>query len=96
MAIEIGSEIQKTSEMNERLWNDPSWRQLRLYRRPDGQARRLDDLLKPEFAIFSATHATVSAISEASLSNWQALGGERFVIATSGESSKRAGVVTRC
>ena len=60
----------------------------------DGQARRLDDLLKPEFAIFSATHATVSGISEASLSSWQALGGERVVIAASGESSNRDGVMT--
>ena len=60
----------------------------------DGQVRRLDDLLKPEFAIFAATHATVSAISEVSLSSWQALGGERVVIAASGESSNRGGVVT--
>ena len=63
-------------------------------RAADGQVRRLDDLLKPEFAIFSATHATVSAISEVSLSSWQALGGERVVIAASGESSNRGGVVT--
>ena len=59
-----------------------------------GQVRRLDDLLKPEFAIFSATHATMSAISEASLSSWQQLGGERVVIAASGESSNRGGVMT--
>ena len=55
-------------------------------RAADGRVRRLDDLLKPEFAIFTATHAAMSGMSEAALSNWRQLGGERIVIAASGES----------
>ncbi|MBR1229907.1 MULTISPECIES: bifunctional 3-(3-hydroxy-phenyl)propionate/3-hydroxycinnamic acid hydroxylase [unclassified Bradyrhizobium] len=60
----------------------------------DGRLRRLDDLLKPEFAIFAATPAAMSGISEAALSSWRQLGGERVVIAGSGESSNRDGIMT--
>jgi 3-(3-hydroxy-phenyl)propionate hydroxylase len=63
-------------------------------RAADGQVRRLDDLLKPEFAVVTATHTAMSEMSEASLSNWQPLGGERVVIAVSGEASYRDGVMT--
>jgi 3-(3-hydroxy-phenyl)propionate hydroxylase len=63
-------------------------------RAADGEVRRLDDLLKPEFAIFATTSAAMSGISEASLANWQQLGGERVVIATSGQGSSHDGVMT--
>ena len=56
--------------------------------------RRLDDLLKPEFAIVTATHAAMSGISEASLSAWRQLGGERVVVTTTGEDSNRDGIMT--
>jgi len=84
----VGGLIAHGTKLAGRLFVQP------LVRAAHGQVRRLDDLLKPEFAIFSATHATVSAISEASLSSWQQLGGERVVIAASGESSNRGGVMT--
>src|SRR5260221_3850725 len=54
-------------------------------RAADGHVRRLDDLLKPEFAIFTATQAAMSGMSEAALSGWRQIGGERVVIAASGE-----------
>jgi len=60
----------------------------------DGRVRRLDDLLKPEFAIFTATHAAMSGASEATVSSWRRIGGERVVIAGSGEGSNRDGVLT--
>ena len=59
----------------------------------DGRTRRHDDLLKPEFAIVTATPAAISWLSPASLSWWRQLDGERVVIATSGESSVRDGVL---
>jgi 3-(3-hydroxy-phenyl)propionate hydroxylase len=63
-------------------------------RAPDGQVKRLDDLLKPEFAIFTATHAAMAGISDGALLNWQQFGGERVVIAASGDSSNQNGVLT--
>jgi 3-(3-hydroxy-phenyl)propionate hydroxylase len=60
----------------------------------DGRVRRLDDLLKPGFAIVTATPAAMSWVSEASLACWRRLGGERVVIAASGESSLRDGIMT--
>ncbi len=63
-------------------------------RAADGHVRRLDDLLKPEFAIFTATQAAMSGMSEAALSGWRQIGGERVVIAASGESANRDGVMT--
>jgi 3-(3-hydroxy-phenyl)propionate hydroxylase len=62
-------------------------------RTADGRVRRLDDLLKPEFAIFTATHAAMSGMSDAALAGWRQIGGERVVIAASGESSGD-GVIT--
>ena len=60
----------------------------------DGSERRLDDLLKPEFAVVTATHEAMSWMSEASLSCWQRLGGERVVIAEAGKSTMRDGIAT--
>ncbi len=63
-------------------------------RAADNRVRRLDDLLKPEFAVVTATHTAMSEISGTSLSAWRQLGGERVVIAASGEGSNRDGVMT--
>jgi 3-(3-hydroxy-phenyl)propionate hydroxylase len=60
----------------------------------DGSVRRLDDLLKPQFALVTATQEAMSWMSEASLSCWQQLGGERVVIADAGKSSTRDGIAT--
>jgi 3-(3-hydroxy-phenyl)propionate hydroxylase len=60
----------------------------------DGRVRRLDDLLKPEFAVVTATQEAMSWMSEASLFCWQQLGGERLVIIDAGESSTRDGIST--
>jgi 3-(3-hydroxy-phenyl)propionate hydroxylase len=60
----------------------------------DGSERRLDDLLKPEFAVVTATREAMSWMSEASLSCWQQLGGERVVIAEAGKSTMRDGIAT--
>ena len=60
----------------------------------DGSVRRLDDLLKPEFALVTATQEAMSWMSEASFSCWQQLGGERVVIADAGDSSTRDGIAT--
>ena len=60
----------------------------------DGRVRRLDDLLRMEFAIVSATREAMGWLSDASLAGWQRLGGERVVIAASGEPSDRGGVLT--
>jgi len=62
-------------------------------RMADGRQRRLDDLLKPEFAVVTATPVAMSGLSEAALSGWRQLGGERIVIAASGESSNRDGII---
>lgn len=58
-------------------------------RGPDGAAHRLDDLLKPEFLIVAATPAPMAWLSDASLADWRRIGGERLVIAASGEPSDR-------
>jgi 3-(3-hydroxy-phenyl)propionate hydroxylase len=63
-------------------------------RAADGRVRRLDDLLKPEFAVVTATQEAMSWMSEASLFCWQQLGGERVVIIDAGESSTRDGIST--
>ena len=63
-------------------------------RAADGGVRRLDDFLKPEFAVVTATQEAMSWMSEASLLCWQQLGGERVVIAGAGESSTRGGIST--
>jgi 3-(3-hydroxy-phenyl)propionate hydroxylase len=63
-------------------------------RAADGSERRLDDLLKPEFAVVTATHEAMSWVSEASLSRWHQLGGERVVIAEAGNAAMRAGIAT--
>jgi 3-(3-hydroxy-phenyl)propionate hydroxylase len=60
----------------------------------DGSVRRLDDFLKPEFGVVTATRETMSWMSEASLAGWQQLGGERVVIADAGESMRRDGIAT--
>ncbi len=51
----------------------------------DGRTCRLDDRLKPEFAIVSWSPKFVSALSETTLAGWRKLGGELVVIATKGE-----------
>jgi 3-(3-hydroxy-phenyl)propionate hydroxylase len=63
-------------------------------RAADGSVRRLDDLLKQEFALVAATQEAMSWMSEAFLACWQQLGGERVVIAGDGESSTRDGIAT--
>lgn len=63
-------------------------------RAADGQVKRLDDLLRPEFAIFTATPPAMAGISAAARSGWRRIGGERVVIAGSGEGSSRDGVLT--
>jgi 3-(3-hydroxy-phenyl)propionate hydroxylase len=57
-------------------------------RAADGRIKRLDDELKDEFAIVTRTKEAMSGLSEAALSSWRKLGGERIVIAASGESSR--------
>lgn len=60
----------------------------------DGAVRRLDDLLKAEFAIVAAAPEAMGWLSDASLAGWQRLGGECVVIAASGEPSHRGGILT--
>ncbi len=60
----------------------------------DGRVRRLDDALMPEFAIVTRTHEAMSGLTDAALSSWRTLGGERIVIAASGESFDDEGVLT--
>jgi 3-(3-hydroxy-phenyl)propionate hydroxylase len=62
-------------------------------RSADGNVRRLDDLLKQEFAVVTATQEAMSWISERSLLGWRQLGGERIVIAGTGESTMGDGVL---
>ena len=63
-------------------------------RTADGRIERLDDGLKGEFAIVTRTHEAMSGLSEAALSSWRKLGGERIVIAASGESAIAGGILT--
>jgi 3-(3-hydroxy-phenyl)propionate hydroxylase len=63
-------------------------------RSADGTVRRLDDLLKPEFAVVTATQEAMSWISTAANLRWQQLGGERVIIADGGESSTADGIST--
>ena len=63
-------------------------------RSADGTVRRLDDLLKSEFTVVTATQEAMSWMSEASVLCWQQLGGERVVVASAGESSTRDGIST--
>ncbi|MCP1967165.1 bifunctional 3-(3-hydroxy-phenyl)propionate/3-hydroxycinnamic acid hydroxylase [Bradyrhizobium elkanii] len=63
-------------------------------RAPDGRTCRLDDLLKLEFAIVTTAAEPMAWLSEASSSAWQRLSGERVVIATSGESADRGGILS--
>lgn len=56
-------------------------------RTADGAVQRLDDLLKPEFAIVTATPEPMTWLSENLLAEWRQLGGERVVVAASGEPS---------
>ncbi|QPF86262.1 bifunctional 3-(3-hydroxy-phenyl)propionate/3-hydroxycinnamic acid hydroxylase [Bradyrhizobium genosp. L] len=63
-------------------------------RAPDGRDRRLDDLLRSEFAIVTAGAEPMAWLSDASLAGWRRLAGERVVIATSGQSCDADGVLT--
>jgi 3-(3-hydroxy-phenyl)propionate hydroxylase len=63
-------------------------------RSADGAVRRLDDFLRPEFAVVTATLEAMSWISETSLLRWRQLGGERIVVAGGGESLTRDDVLT--
>jgi 3-(3-hydroxy-phenyl)propionate hydroxylase len=63
-------------------------------RSADGTVRRLDDLLKPEFVVVTATQEAMSWISRASNLRWQQLGGERVIITDAGESSTRDEIST--
>ena len=61
-------------------------------RAPDGRTCRLDDLLKPEFAIATTAAAPMAWLSD--VASWQGLSGERVVITTSGESSDADGILS--
>ncbi|MGF6306401.1 3-(3-hydroxy-phenyl)propionate hydroxylase [Bradyrhizobium sp. i1.8.4] len=63
-------------------------------RAPDGRTYRLDDLLKPEFAIVTVATEPMAWLSETSGAAWQRLSGERVVITASGESSNANGILT--
>ncbi|QIG94692.1 bifunctional 3-(3-hydroxy-phenyl)propionate/3-hydroxycinnamic acid hydroxylase [Bradyrhizobium sp. 6(2017)] len=63
-------------------------------RAPDGRTCRLDDLLKPEFAIVTAATEPMAWLSDASCAAWQHRAGERVVITTSGESADANGILT--
>ena len=63
-------------------------------RAADGVLRRLDDLLRPEFAIVAATPEPVGWLAESALAEWQRMGGERVVVAASGEPSAIPGVTS--
>lgn len=63
-------------------------------RAADGRIKRLDDAVSAEFAIVTRTRAAMSGLSEAALSSWRALGGERTVITASGEGSNAEGILT--
>ncbi len=80
--------IAKDSKLAGRLFVQPR------VRAADGRIKRLDDELKLEFAIVTRTREAMSGLSEAALSSWRRLGGERIVIAASGESSNADGILT--
>lgn len=63
-------------------------------REAEGAVRRLDDLLRPEFAIVAATPEPMAWLSEVLRVGWQRLGGEYVVIAASGEPSHGGGILT--
>ncbi|HEX7923332.1 MAG TPA: hypothetical protein VF583_20415, partial [Bradyrhizobium sp.] len=63
-------------------------------RAPDGRTCRLDDLLKPEFAIVTAAAEPMAWLSDVSRAAWQHLAGERVVIMTSGESTDANGILS--
>ena len=79
--------IAKDAKLAGRLFVQPR------VRMADGQIKRLDDELKSEFAIVTPTKEALSGLSEAALYSWQKLGGERVVIAASGEGSNADGVL---
>jgi 3-(3-hydroxy-phenyl)propionate hydroxylase len=60
----------------------------------DGRVRRLDDLLSAEFALVTRTPEGMSSLSESALQGWEQLGGERLIVASSGASTRRDGVLT--
>jgi 3-(3-hydroxy-phenyl)propionate hydroxylase len=60
----------------------------------DGSVKRLDDLLEQQFALVATTPEATAWMSEASLSCWEQLGGERVVIADAGRGSKRDDIAT--
>ena len=60
---------------------------------PDGRTVRLDDLLAPEFVLVTATPEAMEWLSDASRAAWRRLGGGQVVIATSGGSGHRGGVL---
>ncbi|WP_298271724.1 bifunctional 3-(3-hydroxy-phenyl)propionate/3-hydroxycinnamic acid hydroxylase [uncultured Bradyrhizobium sp.] len=63
-------------------------------RAPDGRMCRLDDLLKPEFAIVTLAAQQMAWLSETSRAGWQRLSGERVVITASGESCDANGILS--
>ncbi|WP_298376363.1 bifunctional 3-(3-hydroxy-phenyl)propionate/3-hydroxycinnamic acid hydroxylase [uncultured Bradyrhizobium sp.] len=63
-------------------------------RAPDGRTCRLDDLLRPQFAIVTAAAGPMAWLSDASGAAWQHLAGERVVITTSGESTDANGILS--
>lgn len=63
-------------------------------RASDGRLVRLDDLLRPEFAVVTRTAEAMAWLSETASACWRQLGGERVVIATSGDGTTRDGVMT--
>ncbi len=83
-----GGLIAKDAKLAGRLFVQPH------VKAADGRIKRLDDELKLEFAIVTRTQEAMSGLSEVALSSWQRFGGERVVIAASGESRNDEEVLT--
>jgi 3-(3-hydroxy-phenyl)propionate hydroxylase len=80
--------IERDARLGGRLFVQPH------VRGPDGRVRRLDDFLKPEFAIVAAAPETMGWLSDDLRAGWQRIGGERVVVASAGESIVRDGILT--
>ncbi|MBR0751847.1 bifunctional 3-(3-hydroxy-phenyl)propionate/3-hydroxycinnamic acid hydroxylase [Bradyrhizobium jicamae] len=80
--------IERDARLGGRLFVQPH------VRGPDGRVRRLDDVLKPEFAIVTSAPETMAWLSDDLRAAWRRIGGERVVVASAGESSARDGILT--
>ena len=80
--------IERDSRLGGRLFVQPH------VRGPDGGVRRLDDFLKPEFAIVAASPETMGWLSDDLRAEWQRIGRVQVVVANAGESSVHDGILT--